>query len=181
MHSYGHAEAARLQTLRRDVERILAKAGAEAMPAANWCVPPPAPSAGQEQPAFRPPFCDDPDKRAACPSEESARPPITRRELGGHRPHGQAKATASALSSPPRRPRSVDLSLRMQAHVAAPEVRPPTIAAQEPKGEHCRLSRALITPSVAPALIVPPLPLPNAGPGSCCGHDTATSDIPPDP
>ena len=181
MHSYGHAEVARLQTLRRDVDRILAKAGAEAVPAENGCVPPLAPFAGQEQSALRCPFCKDPDKRAACPTEESVRPPTKRRGLGSDRPYREDDATAAAPRSPPRRPRSADLPLSMQAHVAVSDVLQPTMAAEEPKGERCHSCSAVITRSVAPPSIGPQLPSSTAGPGSCVGHDAATIDIPLDP
>ena len=52
MHSYGQAEAARLQTLRRDVDRILAKARTAAAPAENERMPPAARVSGEEQPVL---------------------------------------------------------------------------------------------------------------------------------
>ena len=178
MHSYGHAEIARLQTLRRDVDRILAQAGAKAVPAENGCVPPPSLAAGQEQSALGCPSCKDPGKRAACSIEESARPPTKRIGLGSNRPYWEDDTTAAAPCSPPRRPRSADLPLSMQAPVAVLNALQPTMAAKEPKGERCHLSSAVTTRSSAPPSIGPQLPSPTASPGSCAGHGTATIDIP---
>ena len=52
MHSYGHAEAERLRTLRRDVDRILAKAGTVTEPTETEYMPLTAPVSGEEQPAL---------------------------------------------------------------------------------------------------------------------------------
>ena len=178
MHSYGHAEVARLQTLRKDVDRILALAGAKAVPAANECAPPPPLDASQEQSASGCLLCKDPGKRAACSTEESARPPTKRRELGSNRPCWEDDATAAAPCSPPRCPRPADLLPSMQAPLAVLDALQPTATAEEPKGERCHLSSAVTTRSSAPPPISLPPPLPTAGPGSCASHDTAMIDVP---
>ena len=178
MHSYGHAEIARLQTLWRDVDRILALAGAKAVRAENGCVPLSPLAAGQEQAALECPPCKDPGKRAACSTEESAHPPTKRRGLGGNGPYWEDDTTAAAPCSPPRRPRAADLPLSMQVPVAVSNALQPTMAAEEPKGECCHLSSAVTTRSSAPPSIGPQLPSPTASPGSCAGHGTATIDVP---
>ena len=50
MYSYGHAEAERLKTLRRDVDRVLAKAGAATEPSKNEHMPCAEPASSEGQP-----------------------------------------------------------------------------------------------------------------------------------
>ena len=155
MHSYGQAEVARLQTLRRDVDRILAKAGAAAVPADNECVPPPAPVSGEEQSVLRCPLCKDREERALCPTEEPARPPLKRRGLDSNRVCWEDETTAAAPCSPPHRPRSADLSLGGQVYVAVSDVMQHAMAAEKLKRERRDSCDAVITQGVDP---------PSAGP-----------------
>ena len=169
MHSYGQAEVARLQTLRKDVDRILAKAGAEAVPADNKCVPPPAPVSGEEQTVPRCPLCKDREERTACPTEEPACPPLKRRGLDINRVCWEDNTIAAAPCSPPHRPRSADLLLGRQVYVAVSDVLQQAMAAEKLKRERRDSCDAVITQGMDLPPAGPQLSPSTTGAGSCVG------------
>ena len=131
MYSYGQAEAARLQTLRRDVDRILAKAGTAAEPAENECMPPSAPVSGEEQPLLRCLPSKGHEEGAPRPTEGPARLSLKRKGPGGTRACCEDEPAEDVASNPPHRFRSADHTLCRQVHAAVAGVLQQAVASKE--------------------------------------------------
>jgi hypothetical protein len=131
MYSYGQAEAARLQTLRRDVDRILAKAGAAAEPAENECMPPAAPDPGEEPPVLGCPLGKGHEVVVPRPAEGPARLSLKRKGLGGNKACCEDEQAENVARHPPHRFRSADHKLCRQVHAAVAGVLQQAVASKE--------------------------------------------------
>ena len=131
MYSYGHAEAERLKTLRRDVDRVLAKAGTATEPSKNEHMPCTVPVSSEGQPELACCLGESLEAVVPRPIEGPARLSLKRKGLGCSQASGEDGQAEDVARSLTHRFRSGDHKLCRQVHAAAAGILQQAVASKE--------------------------------------------------